>query len=191
MLYNAFIAGFLIGLGCLISNLISQPIINYCCFATGLMYVRAAKLPLTTGLTQHLGETINFKTWSKVLICNMLGAFAASFFSMLFLAAAHNYELMDKLAILSRTKFMDSNFLQLLLSGAFCGALMTIATYKKTPLYISVLCVMAFLMAGFNHCVADSFYLFMQLGNWYAWLMFVAIVLGNLIGGYVIKKEGT
>ena len=66
---------------------------------------------------------------------------------------------------------------------------MTIATYKKTPLYISVLCVMAFLMAGFNHCVADSFYLFLQLGNWYAWLMFIAVVLGNLIGGYAIKKE--
>ena len=65
MWYNAFISGFLIGLGCLISNLISQPIINYCCFATGLMYIRAAKLPLTTGLTQHLGETINFKTWGN------------------------------------------------------------------------------------------------------------------------------
>lgn len=189
MWYNAFIAGILIGLGCLVSNLIAQPIIGYCCFAMGLMYIRMAELPLTTGLTQHLGETINFKTWCKVLACNMLGAFAASFFSMLFLTVAHNYELMDKMAALSRTKFMDANFLQLLLSGAFCGILMTIATYKRTPLYISILCVMTFLLAGFNHCVADSFYLFMQIGNWYAWLMFLAIVIGNLIGGYIIKKE--
>lgn len=189
MWYNAFIAGILIGLGCLVSNLITQPIIGYCCFAMGLMYIRVAKLPLTTGLTQHLGETIDFKTWCKVLGCNMLGAFAASFFSMLFLVATHNYELMDKMVALSITKLMDTNFLQLLLSGAFCGILMTIATYKRTPLYVSILCVMTFLLAGFNHCVADSFYLFMQIGNWYAWLMFIAIVIGNLIGGYVIKKE--
>lgn len=189
MWYNAFIAGILIGLGCLVSNLITQPIIGYCCFAIGLMYIRVAKLPLTTGLTQHLGETIDFKTWYKVLGCNMLGAFAASFFSMLFLVATHNYELMDKMVALSITKLMDTNFLQLLLSGAFCGILMTIATYKRTPLYVSILCVMTFLLAGFNHCVADSFYLFMQIGNWYAWLMFIAIVIGNLIGGYVIKKE--
>lgn len=189
MWYNAFIAGILIGLGCLVSNLITQPIIGYCCFAMGLMYIRVVKLPLTTGLTQHLGETIDFKTWRKVLGCNMLGAFAASFFSMLFLVATHNYELMDKMVALSITKFMDANFLQLLLSGAFCGILMTIATYKRTPLYVSILCVMTFLLARFNHCVADSFYLFMQIGNWYAWLMFIAIVIGNLIGGYVIKKE--
>lgn len=186
---NAFIAGFLIGLGCLITNLITYPIIGYCCFAMGLMYIRMARLPLTTGLTQHLGQTIDFKTWCKVLLSNMFGAFTASFFSMLFLNAAHNYDLMVKLAEISRAKFIGSNFLQLLLSGVFCGSLMTIATYKEAPLYISILCVMTFLLAGFNHCVADSFYLFMQIGNWYAWLMFLAVVLGNLIGGYAIKKE--
>lgn len=47
----AFVAGFVIGLGCLVSNLIAQPLVGYCCFAVGLMYIRVARLPLVTGMT--------------------------------------------------------------------------------------------------------------------------------------------
>ena len=45
------IAGFVIGLGCLVSNVIAQPLVGYCCFAVGLMYIRVAQLPLVTGMT--------------------------------------------------------------------------------------------------------------------------------------------
>ena len=67
---------------------------------------------------------------------------------------------------------------------------MTIATYKETPLYVSILCVVAFLAAGFNPCVAASYYLLMICGDARAWGKFVMVVLGNLIGGYAIKKRG-
>ena len=66
-------------------------------------------------------------------------------------------------------------------SGIGCGILMTIATKKETPLWISSLCVVAFIIAGFNHSIADWFYI--DLKQIHLWL---CVVLGNFIGGYIV-----
>ena len=58
---------------------------------------------------------------------------------------------------------------------------MTIATNKNTPLWISPLCVMAFILAGFHHCVADWFYL-SSTDSYLYWLL---IAFGNFIGGLI------
>ena len=185
-----FVAGFVIGLGCLISNLIAQPLVGYCCFAVGLMYIRVARLPLVTGMTQRLGDDVRFSDWCKVLIGNVCGAFAAALVSVLLLKTQGNAAVWEKVNMMASAKLVETNWAALLWQGVCCGALMTIATYKEMPLYVSVLCVVAFLAAGFNHCVADSFYLLMVCGNWQAWAKFAVVVIGNLIGGYVIKKRG-
>lgn len=182
----SFIAGFVIGLGCLVSNVIAQPLVGYCCFAVGLMYIRVAKLPLVTGMTQRLGDDVNFGVWCKVLLGNMCGAFAAALLTM----AWGNGAVLEKINMVASTKLVETNWAPLLLQGVFCGVFMTIATYKETPLYVSILCVVAFLAAGFNHCVADSYYLLMICGDGNAWAKFVIVVFGNLIGGYAIKKRG-
>lgn len=43
--------------------------------------------------------------------------------------------------------------------GIFCGMLMYIAvTSYPTKPFVTVMCVATFILAGFNHCVADMFY---------------------------------
>lgn len=61
---------------------------------------------------------------------------------------------------------------------------MTLATYKETPLYITVLGVFAFIAAGFNHCIADAFYFLASKQFSLNWL---AILLGNIIGGILLS----
>ena len=59
----------------------------------------------------------------------------------------------------------------------------TIATHPKSPLFVSVMGVMAFILAGFNHCIADAFYLL--AGGTLTWTWF-ATLLGNACGGALL-----
>jgi len=86
----------------------------------------------------------------------------------------------------------------------FCGILMYIAVEngamgKKTNSDTSVLAgtllaIMVFILSGFNHCIADMFYLFVS-GNYKpeALIYFVLVILGNSAGGMTlpfIRKLG-
>lgn len=70
-----------------------------------------------------------------------------------------------------------------ILSGLVCGFLMTIATRPNTPLWVSSLCVVAFIVGKFNHCIADWFYAPSNILLWFC------IVLGNLIGGVIAVPQ--
>lgn len=86
----------------------------------------------------------------------------------------------------------------------FCGMLMYIAVEngvmsKKTNSDTSVLAgtllaIMVFILSGFNHCIADMFYLFVS-GNYKpeAVIYFILVILGNSAGGMTlpfIRKLG-
>ncbi len=84
----------------------------------------------------------------------------------------------------------------LLILGIFCGMLMYIAVegYKRTtnPLIV-VLPVMAFILCGFEHCIADMFYFAINCFKGTSASMLVdtllrllVITIGNLIGGCLI-----
>lgn len=86
----------------------------------------------------------------------------------------------------------------------FCGMLMYIAVEnaainKKTNSDTAIiagtlLAIMVFIISGFNHCIADMFYLFVS-GNYKseAVLYFILVILGNSVGGMTlpfIRKLG-
>ena len=88
-------------------------------------------------------------------------------------------------AVIGQNK-TQQDFSIALWKGIGCGALMTLATYKDTPLYITALGIFAFIAAGFNHCIADAFY-FLAAGQFS--LNWIAILLGNIIGGLLISPH--
>ena len=58
----------------------------------------------------------------------------------------------------------------------------------------TILAIMVFIISGFNHCIADMFYLFVS-GNYKseAVLYFILVILGNSVGGMTlpfIRKLG-
>lgn len=79
----------------------------------------------------------------------------------------------------------------------FCGMLMYIAvengalsrkTNSDTAILAgTVLAIMVFILSGFNHCIADMFYLFVS-GDFKpkAILYFILVISGNSIGGMTI-----
>lgn len=71
--------------------------------------------------------------------------------------------------------------------GIICGILMSLAVffYNYNRIYLTIMCVAAFILFGANHCVADMFYF--AMGNNFAviWpLLFTT--LGNIIGCNIV-----
>ena len=64
--------------------------------------------------------------------------------------------------------------------------LMSLATYQKTPLWVTVLAVATFIVAGFNHCIADFYYMLVG-GQFSINLLFT--ILGNIIGGLYLSPQ--
>ena len=80
--------------------------------------------------------------------------------------------------------------LQTLLRGFFCGVLMYTAVWiyreKKTPLGI-LFCIPVFILAGFEHSIADMFYFALAgLYRWQSLWFLLLVVLGNSLGGLFI-----
>lgn len=179
---NPFLAGMLIGLGCCMYITIPDKIIGAICFSLGLLAIRLFRLDLYTGKTQFfLKKNSPYKPikifW--IFIDNCLGV---SFIFLLALLFAPNI-LTDaqKIGIVKDAIPIGT----LIFNSMMCGALMTIATYKLTPLWASTLAVAAFILAGFNHSIADYFY-FMALGHGPASLLKILIIAaGNLVGGRI------
>ena len=79
---------------------------------------------------------------------------------------------------------------QTLLSGVMCGILMYTAVYvfreKNSSLGI-LFCVPVFILAGFEHSIADMFY-FILAGcfSWHSLCFLLLVILGNSIGGMLI-----
>lgn len=112
--------------------------------------------------------------WADYLIFflgNLLGVLAIALISSNTLGTVSHPVILNKIG---------QPFLVALTKGFGCGALMSIATYRKSPLWLSIMCVMGFILAGFNHCIADAYYFI--IGRTIS-LSFIATVIGNILGG--------
>lgn len=184
MYSRALSAGCMIGFAALLSCCIGNQILAALFFSIGLLYIRISKLYLYTGQIQNLkNHSTSFKELGIGLIGNITGVtlFFSLFFFLDFPAAA------DKYFAITAIKWSHPWY-HYIASGMCCGALMTIATKKESPLWLSILCVMAFILAGFNHCIADWFYVFGS-SDPIKYLYWFLIVIGNFFGGYLAATK--
>lgn len=180
----SIMAGCMIGLAAVLSCCIENTILAALFFSIGLLYIRISKLNLFTGQIQNLKNfSVSFPQLLSCLIWNICGVtlLFSIMFSFDFPAAA------DKYFTITVLKWSHPWY-HYITSGMCCGALMTIATKKESPLWLSVLCVMAFILAGFNHCIADWFYIFGS-SDPIKYLYWFLIVIGNFLGGYLAATK--
>ena len=182
-LNKSILAGILIGLGCWMFLSVDNSIVGAILFSCGLLTIRLLKLNLYTGKVQYILQLkISFLDYIIFLIGNLIGIL------IVFLICEKTLSI-NKLIEISNIK-SSQTFIQAIIKGIGCGILMSIATYKDTPLWITSLCVIAFILCGFNHCIADFFYMLSNFHyNWFGTL------IGNTLGGlifssyYLIKDE--
>lgn len=85
---------------------------------------------------------------------------------------------------------LDQSFPQTLIRGIFCGILMYLAVsiYKEKKNVIGIIfCIPVFILAGFEHSIADIFY-FASSGivSWRAFGFLWTVILGNTVGAVIL-----
>ncbi len=184
---SAVLAGIAIGIGGALYLSVDSSVVGALLFTVGLYSICVHGLHLFTGkIGYFFDEDAKFRAELPVILLgNFLGTGAAA----LLLRATRAKKIAERAAELCDVKVKDS-LGSLFILAVFCGLLMYIAVdgYKKTqnPILLYA-CVSAFILCGFEHCIADMFY-FSMAGMWNGatFLRILFIVLGNAVGGVLI-----
>lgn len=186
------LAGICIGIGGCFFLAIDNRIIGALFFTLGLFTICTRGFFLFTGKVGYaLDNPLSYIFELAVIWAgNLIGTnFTAFLISLTRYAAAFK----EKAAGMCMTKLSDSPISIFILS-IFCNVLMYIAVdgFRKNPhetgKYAGLfLCVAGFILAGFEHCIANMFYIGMA-GAWsmHAFLWLLIMTLGNTAGGLFI-----
>lgn len=173
-------AGVFISIGC-IAYIGNQNILGALIFSVGLVLVLTHKYCLCTGMFGFTEYSV--KDLLLALFGNVIGTFFVA------LVYHENNALVESCRVIVDNKFSHSVF-YVFISSILCGLLIYTAVvgYKKyNNVIITILCVTAFIVIGADHCIANSFYLF--LTDAYSMdilLKFIACVIGNAVGSYLL-----
>lgn len=177
-LIKAIMAGIAIALGGCMYLLAPNPTVGSILFACGLLCVRIYQLNLFTGKIQYMITTkYSLQYYLIVFFGNLIGAALIGGLTLI---------LVKDVAAPVATAKATQPLLTAFVKGIGCGMLMSLATYKETPLWLCLLCVPGFILAGFNHCIADIYY---AVAGWNIGLPFIATVFGNMIGGALLLNN--
>jgi len=193
-------AGLFIGIGGSVFLACDSRYVGAVLFAVALLSICYLGLYLYTGKIGYIAMNHDKASVLAVLVTlcgNFLGTLASGL-AVGYVKPAY----METAQAMCETKLLAAPG-QVFLAGVFCGILMYTAVelYKsgKTPLGI-LFCVPVFILAGFEHSVADMFYFFTaRLFTGETFLFLLIVVLGNTVGGMLIpwlklaagEKNGT
>ena len=191
-LIKGFMAGVLISIGGIIYLSLDNKIIGATFFSIGLLVICIYQMNLYTG---KVGYAINNKpSYLIELLLSLIGNYLGTLFMALCILATRISNISEKAKLLANVKLNDSIPSILILSFC-CGMLMYIAVnnYKKIkdPVgkYICIfMCVIVFILSGFEHCVANMFYF--NIAKCFTLKMFaylIIMILGNGLGAIFIS----
>lgn len=194
-LSDSVLAGLMIGVGGVVSLSSDNRYIGAVLFSLGLLTIIHFKFGLYTGKVGNIARNgVKFIPEVAVtLLGNGIGTFLAAVLIRLTRIAP---PLVEKAQATVQTKTSDS-IVSMFILGIFCGMLMFIAVdgYRKCKensdstagFMIVAFPVIVFIISGFNHCIADMFYIFLA-GEYTLSALgyFVTGVLGNAVGGMLI-----
>lgn len=153
---KATAAGFLIGVGCA-ANATVGGIMGATLFSTALVLIAITNLPLFTGRVGFAVSEPNAAETGLALGFNFIGVMFAA---MLFVASATPGGFALAVERASGAAKCATPIGAFLAQAFFCGVLvhMAIKSYRaKQSVAPVVMCVVAFVLCGFEHCVADAF----------------------------------
>ncbi len=204
-LCDGILAGMMIGVGGVVNLSCENRYLGAFLFSLGLFSIILLKYGLYTGKVgyildrdkSYLGETF------FTLFANAIGAAVVAGLMLLTRFARDTTVSGMDVTLVGRAQStmankIDDNLLSSFVLAIFCGLMMFTAVEgskrcmenqnKVGALFVTVLPIMVFILAGFNHCVADLFYFFLAgcPSMPRALLYFLVVILGNLVGGIIV-----
>ena len=181
----SILAGVMIGLGCILYLQIGG-LAGACMFSIGLMSVILFKFKLFTGKAGLLTTcAITPLELIKIWFGNLLGI---CLLCLIISVSPFNDIIAGKCMIIMEAR-EAAGFIPSLLLAIPCGMLMYMAgSVPENPLQLLYvgMCVAAFIMGGFYHCVADMFYTIQGALTIHQFVNIIFITIGNIIGCNII-----
>lgn len=187
--WGGVIAGMMIGIGGVVFLSCDNRLTGAVFFSLGLMTIIARGMLLFTGKAGYAAEQpVSYLGYLGLIwLGNLVGT---GIVGLGMRATRFGAALAERATELWAIKAADGP-VSIFILAFLCGLLMYIAvdTYKIFPndfgkVFIVVVCVVVFILSGFEHCIANMFYGWLA-GAWNAhnllWLLLMSI--GNLLGG--------
>lgn len=169
MIRKSISAGIAISLGCIVSQAVGGSVLGAVLFSIGLLTVFHLKLNLFTG--KVCTDTLP----SDLLAILFFNLCAAIIMGVLFPGGDVSTKLAESVP-------------QILLKGFMCNVLIGVAVKAKNDL-ITVLAVVVFILSGYEHCIANAFYLSAsrQLFTVHGSGFLIINIFANILGGVCFK----
>lgn len=194
LIFNAVLSGIMISVGGAVYLLCENKIVGSFLFSFGLFTIVQRGFALYTGRVGYIPE----KSWRYILetLMTLVGNIIGTAFGAFMLQQTRFAVILrEKAGISMDIKTSDTIVSQLIL-GAFCGMLMYLAVdnakecrKKNTDMsFVFGVClpVMIFIICGFNHSIADAFYMF-TAGTFPENIPYIlTVAVGNAVGGMMI-----
>lgn len=195
-LVNGILAGLAISLGGSVYIICENKIVGAILFAVALLTICLFSFSLYTGKVGYIVNDHSKENILKVLTCLIGNFIGCLVFGIL--ASKTNVKYIEIANTMTQNKLSET--LLIALSKAyFCGVLMYIAVnmYREKNTIAGILiCVPVFIIAGFEHSIANMFYIAVagKLLTIEAIKYTIIVVIGNAIGGmtipFLVKLRG-
>lgn len=190
-LIKGIYAGIVIGIGGIAYLAIENKIAGSFIFSFGLLTVCMYSFNLYTGKVGYILE--NKISYVIELLISLIGNFLGTFLVGNLMRLTRFEKYIETAKNIVNIKLND-NLLSIFILAIFCGMIMYIAVnnYKKEKdvigKYMTIFMgVMAFILCGFEHCVANMFYF--SIAGIFSFKVFyylLVMILGNSLGSIII-----
>lgn len=188
---QAIAAGLMISIGGTVYMICPNKLLGAFMFAVGLFMVCVWKFNLFTGKIGYVVEDKStWKNLAQIWIGNLCGALLAGYG----IRATRMLDKMSEAVTASVEAKLGDAWYSTFILAIFCGMLMFLAvdTFKTVEsgfmkTVAVILPIAVFIVAGFNHCIADMYYI--SAANMWSLdaLVYVLIVTaGNAVGSVII-----
>lgn len=190
----AIMAGAFIAMGGVVFLSLNNKIVGAFMFSLGLFAVCTLKYNLFTGKVGYLfcNDVKTYLPWClMVWVGNLVGSIIVAELVRLTRVAPGIIEKSTKLVQVKA----DDTLISLFVLGIFCNIMVVHAVdqYLNNPHEIGkylgiIMSIMVFILCGFEHCIADMFYIQMaRMWNSQTIIALIVITLGNVLGGILIQ----
>ncbi|OXZ36252.1 formate/nitrite transporter family protein [Finegoldia magna] len=189
----AIMAGAFIAMGGVVFLSLNNKIVGAFMFSLGLFAVCTLKYNLFTGKVGYLfcNDVKTYLPWClMVWVGNLVGSIIVAELVRLTRVAPGIIEKSTKLVQVKA----DDSLISLFVLGIFCNIMVVHAVdqYLNNPHEVGkylgiIMSIMVFILCGFEHCIADMFYIQMaRMWNSQTIIALIVITLGNVLGGILI-----
>lgn len=184
-IFKSILAGVLIALAGIVYLSCTDKVVGSFLFSFGLCLVIILEANLYTGKVGYVESKKDVFDLLIMLGFNLLSAFLVG----LIVKTGTMHDSANAVASAKLDVFYDTWWITLLKSIG-CGICIygAVEGYKKTKSFIPVILgVMCFILAGFNHVVADAFYIGAARFYWINLVYLLLVAVGNAIGSILIR----